>query len=403
VGIVPAAAAAAAVVALLGACVPPAAPGAGPPRPTTLYVADEVDGTLTRLADHRGRGQGPPLPAGAGPAQVAVAPHGAALVLARDPAAAPGYTRAAGDPGLTYVAPTPAGGGWAARPVALEPGVRAVLLAGDGGDHAAVVYAPQGAGPGWATPDAPCGLALIDLRTGAVEAAYPVCTPREFATGLALEQTPEGPVAYLALWRRATPADRAFLPAGARLLRLAARTGAPLGEAPTNGLPRPPAAGGSLLLAPGPAGGGRPALYAVEALAGPGSEQATWGAAEYRWRFVLATAWRLRRLTPEALEPAAEVRLGFAPSGLAVAPDGTRAYAFDARGDDLVEVDLATGRPRVLDAVPGHRPWGLAATRDRVYVAAPPRGEVLAVDRATGRRALTRRTGRAPVGLGLAP
>jgi hypothetical protein len=287
--------------------------------------------------------------------------------------------------------------------VALEPGARAVLLAGDGGDHAAVVYAPAGAGAGRAPPAAPCGLALLDLRTGAVEAAYPVCAPRELPTGLALERTPEGPVAYLALWHRATPADRPFLPAGARLLRLAARTGAPLGEAPTNGLPRPPAAGGSLLLAPGPAGGGRPALYVVEALAGSGSEQATWGAAEYRWRFVLATAWRLRRLAPEDLEPAAEVRLGFAPSGLAVAPDGAAAYAFDARGDDLVEVDLATGRTRVLDAVPGHRPWGLAANRDRVYFAAPPRGEVLAVDRATGRRALTRRTGRAPVGIGLAP
>jgi hypothetical protein len=279
-----------------------------------------------------------------------------------------------------------------------------VLLAGDGGDHAAAVYAAA-APPGGGTadperpPEAPCGLALLDLRTGAVEAAYPVCAPRELPTGLALEGTPEGPVAYLALWHRATPADRAFLPAGARLRRLAARTGAPLGEAPAGGLPRPPAAGGSLLLGPGPAGGGRPALYAVEAL--PDSELATWGAAEYGWQFALSTAWRLRRLTPDDLEPEAEVRLGFAPSGLAVAPDGASAYVFDARGDDLVEVDLATSRTRVLGQVPGHRPWGLAATQDRVYVASPPRGEVLSIDRATGRRALTLRTGHAPVGIGL--
>jgi DNA-binding beta-propeller fold protein YncE len=139
----------------------------------------------------------------------------------------------------------------------------------------------------------------------------------------------------------------------------------------------------------------------VEAL--PGSELATWGAAEYRWQYALSAAWRLRRLTPDALEPEAELRLGFAPAGLAIAPDGASAYVFDARGDDLVEVDLATGRMRVLGQVPGHRPWGLAATRDRVYVASPPRGEVLALDRATGRRALTLRTGRAPVGIGLEP
>jgi hypothetical protein len=387
--------------ALLAACVPPAPGTAGPGHVEALYVADEQDGTVTRLAGSGGRGQVPPLTGGSGPAQVVVAPQGAVLVLARDPIAAGGQPGAAGDPGLTYLTPAPAGGGWAARPVALEPGARAVLLAGDGGDHAAVVYALQGAGPGRTAPDAPCGLALIDLRTGAVEAAYPVCTPRELATGLALEQTPEGPVAYLALWHRATPADRPFQPAGARLRRLAAHTGASLGEAPAAGLPRPPAAGGSLLLAPGPVEGGHPALYAVEAL--PGSELATWGAAEYGWQFALSAAWRLRRLTPDDLEPEAEVRLGFAPSGLAVAPDGTRAYTFDARSDDLVEIDLSAGKTRVLDHVPGHRPWGLAATHDRVYVASPPRGEVWVVDRQRDRRVQAVRVGPAPVALGLAP
>jgi hypothetical protein len=385
---------------LLAACVPPVPGSAGPARVAALYVADEVDGTLTRLGDPGGRGPAPPLPAGAGPAQVVAAPQGTVLVLARDPPAAPGYAGAVGDPGLTYLAPAPAGGGWAARPVALEPGTRAVLLAGDGGDYAAVVYAPSGPGAGRPPPEAPCGLALIDLRTGAVEAAYPVCAPRELPAGLALERTPEGPVAYLALWHRATPADRPFLPAGARLRRLAARTGAPLGEAPIPGLPRPPAAGGSLLLAPGPAGPGDPALYAVEAL--PGSELATWGAAEYGWQYALSPTWRLRRLTLEDLEPEAELRLDFAPSGLAVGPDGTRAYAFDARGDDLVEIDLVAGRTRVLDHVPGHRPWGLAATEDRIYVASPVRGEVWVVDRQRDRRVQAVRVGPAPVALGLA-
>jgi DNA-binding beta-propeller fold protein YncE len=385
---------------LLAACVPPAPGSAGPARVAVLYVADEVDGTLTRLDGPGGRGIGPPLPAGAGPAQVAASPQGTVLVLARDSGAAPGYARAAGDPGLTFVAPAPAGGGWIARPVALEPGARAVLLASDGGDYAAVVYAPSDGGAGRPSPEAPCGLALIDLRTGAVEATYSVCAPRELPTGLALERTPEGPVAYLALWHRAAPADRAFQPAGGRLRRLAARTGAPLGEAPANGLPRPPAAGGSLLLAPGPAGPGDPALYEVEAL--PGSELATWGAAEYGWQYALSATWRLRRLTPDDLEPAAELRLDFAPSGLAVAPDGTRAYTFDARGDDLVEIDLAAGRTRVLDHVPGHRPWGLAATGDRVYVASPVRGEVWVVDRQRGRRVQAVRVAHAPVAISLA-
>jgi hypothetical protein len=177
--------------------------------------------------------------------------------LGRDPAVGAAGPPATGGPELTYVAPGAAGARWVARPVSLAPGARVRLLAGDGGDYAAAVYASPEGGGGRAPADAACGLALIDLRTGAVEAAYPVCAPRELPTGLALGRTPEGPVAYLALWRRATPADRAFLPAGARLVRLAARTGAPLGEAPANGLPRPAGAGGSLRLAPARAQYGR--------------------------------------------------------------------------------------------------------------------------------------------------
>jgi hypothetical protein len=68
-----------------------------------------------------------------------------------------------------------------------------------------------------------------------------------------------------------------------------------------------------------------------------------------------------------------------------------------------VEIHLAAGRTRVLVHVPGHRPWGLAATRDRLYVASPPRGEVWAVDRQRDRRVQAVRVGHAPVALGLAP
>jgi hypothetical protein len=380
-----------AVTGLLpAACASTAPPGAEPPRPAILYVADERASALTRLDGAGGRRLEPPLPAGPTPAQIVVGPRGATLVR----------SGAAGPAGVTYVAR--AGPRWTARAVALEPGARAVLLAGDGGDYAAVVYLlPAGGPPALGAPDPgpACGLALIDLRVGAVEAAYPLCTPRELPTGLALERSAAGPVASLALWHRATPADRVFLPAGARLVRLAARTGTRLGEAPTNGLPRPADAGGSLVLAPGP--DGAPRLYTVEAL--PGSQLATWGEAEYGWQFALSGEWRLRRLTPGTFEPEAEVRLAFAPLGLAVAPDGAHAYAFDARGADLVQIDLATGQTGALAQVPGRRPWGLAATHERLYVASPPDGQVWVFDRQRGQRVQVLRVGRAPAGISLGP
>ena len=138
----------------------------------------------------------------------------------------------------------------------------------------------------------------------------------------------------------------------------------------------------------------------MEAL--PGSRLATWDEAEYRWQFPLAAAWRLRRLVPESLEPEAEVRLAVAPAGLAVAPDGATAYAFDALGPGLVEIDLATGRTGEVARLPVHRPWGLAVTAERLYVASPADRQVWAFDRQRGRRAQVLRVGRAPTGIGLA-
>jgi DNA-binding beta-propeller fold protein YncE len=98
-----------------------------------------------------------------------------------------------------------------------------------------------------------------------------------------------------------------------------------------------------------------------------------------------------------------DLGLAFAPAGLAVAPDGARAYAFDALSDDLVQIDLAAGRLGVLAWLPGSRPWGLAVTANRLYAAGPPGGEVWVVDRAAGRRAAALRAGGAPVGIGLGP
>jgi DNA-binding beta-propeller fold protein YncE len=139
----------------------------------------------------------------------------------------------------------------------------------------------------------------------------------------------------------------------------------------------------------------------VEAL--PGSRLGAWGAAEYAWQFPLSAGWRLLRLAPDDLEPEAALPLAFAPSGLCVAPDGAAAYAFDALGDGLLRVDLATGQTSELARVPGHRPWGLAATADRLFVASPPQGQVWALDGATGRRLQALPVGRAPAGIGLAP
>jgi hypothetical protein len=369
----------AAAGALSAACAP-AAPGAEPPQAAILYVADERAGTLNRLDGAGGRPLEPPLPVGAAPAQVVVGAGGGALVRAGGPARAE----------VTYVAPL--GDRLVARPVTLEPGARAVLLAGDGGDYAAVAYARP------ARDEPACGLVLVDLRTGRAEAPHLACTPRELVAGVALERSSEGPIVYLALWRRAAPPDRTFAPAGARLLRLTARSGAPLAEAPLDGLPRPAAYGGSLLFASSPLGGGR--LYAVEAL--PGSQLATWDEAEFTWQYPLSAGWRLRRLSPQTLEPEVEMRLPFAPTGLAVAPDGA-AYAFDALGDRLVTVDLGTGRAAELARVPGHRPWGLAATASWLYAAGPPDGRVWVLDRSTGRRVAALRAGRAPVAIGVAP
>jgi hypothetical protein len=387
-----------AACALLAGCSAAAQPAPGSATLVPLYVADARDGTLVRVDGTSGRVLGPPLPAGTVPVQVVPGPSGGgtALVLSADPSSATG---------LTFVARTGTRGH--ARPVPLPPGSRAMLLAGDGEDVAAVytlraAATDAGVAGGGAVEGAPgpgCGLALIDLRRGEVDRMYPVCAPREVPTGLALERTSEGPMAYLAVWRPASRAvDGTFLPAGARLLRLAARTGVTLAQTPLGGLPRPPAAGGSLVLAPGPDGAGR--LYCLEAL--PGSELATWSAQELGWQFVLSSHWRLSRLAPDTLVPEEVVRLDFAPSGLSVPLDGSQAYAFDALGEGLFQIDLTTGQTAALARVPGHRPGGLVATPDRLYAANPARGQVWVFDRQRGQRIQTIRVGRSPAALSLA-
>jgi hypothetical protein len=311
-------------------------------------------------------------------------------------------------------------GGWEATPVLLEPGTRVLLLAGDGGDYAVAVYAlatPPAGDPDAAAPRAgagdpaaspsssPCRLALIDLRSGTVEHVHPVCTSRDLPTGLAMEDTPGGPVAYLALWSQAAQGAQAgqeeatFAAAGARIVALQARAGLQLDVVPLTGLPRPIPFGGSLLLAPGPTGAG-PRLYCVEAL--PGAEFGSRSEQEYDWLFPMSSAWLLRRLTPEPLQTEETLHLTFAPVGLRVAPGGAHAYAFDARSDELRQIDLTTGQTTVLGRVPSYSPTGLVATRDRLYVASPRANQLWVFDRQRGRRVQVIPTGRRPVWVGQA-
>jgi hypothetical protein len=225
-----------------------------------------------------------------------VGQHGAALALSGDPAL--GSV-------LTYAtrAPDSDSPGVVERAVPLEPGARAVLLAGDGGAYAAVVYvfaaatARDGTDSG-RSATAACRLALVDLRSGAVEAAHTVCGPGDLPTGLAMETTAAGPVAYFAMWSRASQGSASSRAAGARIVAVQAKTGAMLATVPLAGLPRPVSSGGSLLLAPGPNGSGR-RLYCVASL--PNSEIATWDEQEYEWQSVMSGAWRIMPLTPDRL------------------------------------------------------------------------------------------------------
>jgi hypothetical protein len=67
-------------------CARPSTSVATPLTPPLLYVANTLDGTLTRLDATSGSILGPPLPAGPTPARVVVGQHDAALVLSGDPA-----------------------------------------------------------------------------------------------------------------------------------------------------------------------------------------------------------------------------------------------------------------------------------------------------------------------------
>jgi PQQ-dependent catabolism-associated beta-propeller protein len=90
--------------------------------------------------------------------------------------------------------------------------------------------------------------------------------------------------------------------------------------------------------------------------------------------------------------------------GIALSPDGQRAYVALGRGNHVAEVDAATGRIlRYYDV--GSRNWGLALSRDatRAYAANGLSGDATVLDLVAHRTLATIRTGGKPWGVAVGP
>jgi hypothetical protein len=364
--------------ALLAACAPPA-PGGGN-APAALYVANGLDGTVSRLDAHTGRGLGPPLPGGPAPARLAPGPDGTLLVLRADPPAS-----------LTHV--SPAGGRWVARAVPLEPGASGALLAGDGGAQAVLAYhVPSPAGG----ETAACRLAVLHVRTGEVERTHTLppasCAARDSVRSLALARGAAGPTptAYLGIWR--WPGDESGANGTGRGQIVALRTdsGAVVGVVPLTGAPE------HLLATDGvrgaaPAG---PRLLGVEEVPGPQRSARSPESAPPERRHLVV-------VDPQAGQVEAVHPLSAPARALAVSPDGRHAYllaALDGPRGVLTHIDLVTETTRRLAAVSGLS-LDVAVTDDRIYLPRADRDALLVLDRQRGRVMETIPVGRRPIGV----
>jgi hypothetical protein len=286
---------------------------------------------------------------------------------------------------LTHLGRTGPGGAWTSRPVAPAPDAVVRSVAGDGAHHAAAAYALRSHDTGLVGPA--CQLALIDLSSGRVERTLPVCGgPADAVEALALARGPDGPVAYVALGRRA--ASGAPAPGGGWLAAVHPASGAVLASAPLPGAPE------QVLLAPAPAGAGR-RLYAVTA--DPGTADTGGPTAD-------ATAWRLTGFDPATLQVETEQRLPYRPLWLGVAPDGRRAYAVAGptsrpAPSGLLRVDLVGGGATLLPAAPG-QVLGLAVTDDRLFLADPEGSQLWVLDHGA-RPVRTIRVGQHPLWVAL--
>ena len=355
------------LAAPLAACAGPNAGAAG--APGALYVANSLDGTVSRLDSVTGRTLGPPLPAASFPWQITAGPAGSLLVLSVPRWRTPSVH-------LTHL--VPAGRTW--RAVGVPLGVRSyhAVLAGDGGRHAVVVYQPV---PDRSEGPPRCELALVDARASSVERTHTVCAVGDTPIGLALESRPAGATVYLGL-RHPAP-DGAASPAGSRdrVLALDPHTGAVLAVRRATGVLL------SLILAPAPGRAGT-RLYALEAAAPPDTDVPT------------LFRGRLLGLNPDTLEIESERALGFAPDRLAVAPEGDHAYALHDR--TVLRLGLAGGDEVPLAILPG-RGLELAVTHARIFVSNPSGSAVWALDRRRARPLQILPVGRRPTGLFVSP
>jgi hypothetical protein len=374
-------AAAVAVLAAVAAvgCAPPDR-GAGAPG-ARLYVVNGAEASASLVDPGSGRGLGAvPVPRGTQQGVAGRAGSDEGLLTLAAPAGE-----------LTLLRRSGREDAWASRPVALEPAAVARLIAGDGARHAAAAYALRSEGAG--RPGPACRLALIGLSDAAVERTLTVCTgERDSVQALALERGPDGPIAYVALWRQATPGAG---PGGARLAAVHLPTGAVRASAPLPGVPE------QVLVAPAPDGAAR-RLYAVSAV--PNAVASRDGSVAAEAIAAGASEWRLTGLDPDTLRLESEQRLPYPPLWLGVTPDGRRAFAVAGptsllTPSALLRIDLLGGSASLLGAAPG-RAMGLAVTGDRLFLA-DPEGNGLWVTDHRGRLARTVRVGRHPVALAL--
>jgi hypothetical protein len=376
-----------ALAALAGGCAPPTGGHAG--QGTLLYVTNGQEGTVTRLEGQTGRTIGRPLPAGEGPRWVVAGANGRLLVSAA------GASRQGS---LTYVAPS--GGIWTARPVPLEPGAQVTHLASDGEHTAAVIYGIMRHSPAGRPESAPCRLATIDLRSGAVLKVHPLCSVGETVSGLALEAGPGGALAYVAVWSEFPEAPGASggppapssLPSG-RVLALHAEEGSARAAFPLEGIP------GQLVLGPSPERAGR-RLYSVSTV----GQVEDNGYVDGSSAFSRAGAWQLLGLNPTTLEVESVQSLPFPPQWLAVAPDGAHAYALVGQQaltstTPLLMIDLVSGDSRILSRVPGSGISALAVAGENVYVPDAMKDVVWSVDRRHGHLVARLAAGRRPLGI----
>jgi hypothetical protein len=222
----------------------------------------------------------------------------------------------------------------------------------------------------------------VDHVSGTVERRHTVCAGDEVVSGLALEDGPAGPIAYLGILGPVPPtttAGAAGPVATGRIIAVDGQTGAVVATRPLAGEPR------HLVLAAAPGRDGR-RLYAVEA-------------PSWDWDEAPTTATgRLLGLDPGTLTIESEQCLSPLPAHLAIAPDGDHAYVLT--GPWVTDVALGTGARRLLASLP-RAATGLVVTDARVYAANDSGDEVWAVARRGGHPVQTIAVGRHPVHLAL--